>query len=127
MIAESPAALPPEQQPSAAMIEPVVVDPGPDRRRRWSPIAVAIWVLFAAGLALFIAFARVPIEAGWRHGRSMRVLDIWSLFTLELVQVAPWITPALATGAGLVVLAGALICLWLAMSVAGASSSERPD
>lgn len=96
--------------------------------RRWSPAAVVIWLLFAGGITPFIAFARVPIAAGWRQGRSMRVVDIWSLFTLELAQVAgPLITPALATGLVLLVLAGSLLCLWLAMAVTSDETSERPD
>lgn len=91
-------------------------------------MAAAIWLLFAAGLTLFILFARVPIEAGWRQGRSMSVVDIWSLFTLELAQVAgPLVTPALVTGLVVVVLAGSLLCLWLAMTVTWDETSERPD
>lgn len=97
-------------------------------KRRWSPVAVAIWVLFALGTVLFIALARVPIAAGWRRGRSMQVLEIWRLFTLEVAQVAgPFVTPALATALILVVLGSALLGLWLAMSVTTESTTEKPD
>jgi hypothetical protein len=96
--------------------------------RRWSAIAVVIWLLFAVGLVVFITVARVPIAAGWREGRSMRVLDIWSLVALELAQVAgPLVTPALATALVLVILGGSLLCLWLAMSVTNDDTVERPD
>ena len=97
-------------------------------RRRWSPVALVSWALFALGLVLFIAVARVPIAAGWRRGRSMQVQEIWRLFTLEAAEVAgPLVTPALVTALILIVLAGALLGLWLAMSVTTDSTVEQPD
>lgn len=96
--------------------------------RRVAAIAVMIWLVFAAGLVAFIAFARVPLEAGWRQGRSMRVLDIWSLFVTELTAVAgPLVTPALITGIVMVVLAGSLLCLWLALNATSDPVPDQPD
>lgn len=128
MIVESPSALSDEPTLATPAGEEVGTDPGLAPARSWSPVAAVIWLLLAGGIILFIAFARVPIAAGWRQGRSMRVVDIWSLFTLELAQVAgPLVTPALATGLVLLVLAGSMICLWLAMSVTSDETSERSD
>ena len=126
---DSTATLP--HAPAPAAPEPEVATPGREvveSPRRWSPVAVGIWLLSAIGLILFIAFARVPIEAGWRIGRSLRVTEIWRLFTLELAQVAgPLVTPALVTTLVILVLAGALLGLWLAMAVLTDDTVQRPD
>ena len=130
MIVESPPAPADESTPSAPVSADVATDTHPASAPRWSAVVVVVvvWLLFAGGITLFIAFARVPIAAGWRQGRSMRVVDIWSLFTLELAQVAgPLIIPALVTGLVLLVLAGSLLCLWLAMAVTSDETSERAD
>src|SRR5688572_4296217 len=98
MVAESPPVLTDEPTTETPMSDEPAVERELAPVRRWSRAAVVIWLVFTVGMTLFIAFARVPIAAGWRQGRSMRVVDIWSLFTLELAQVAgPLVTPALAT------------------------------
>lgn len=113
---------------AAPTAEPTTATEASTARRVVSPVAVAIWVLFAVGITLFIAVGRVPIEAGWRAGRTMSVRDIWSLFTVELAQVVgPWLSPVLITVVVLLTLAGALVCLWLAMQVRDEPPSERPD
>ncbi|MBA2519475.1 MAG: hypothetical protein H0V24_07400 [Chloroflexia bacterium] len=96
---------------------------------RWRlSVARAIWALGAVGLVAFIAFARVPIAAGWRQGRSLRVIDIWSLFVREVTVVAgPFVTAALATALAIIILAGCLIGLWLAMSVTNDSLLDQSD
>lgn len=128
MIAESPSALADEPTTVTAVSDEPAVERELAPARRRSRAAVLIWLLFAVGITLFIAIARVPIAAGWRQGRSMRVVDIWSLFTLELAQVAgPLVTPALATGVVLLVLAGSMLCLWLAMAVTSDDLPEGPD
>jgi hypothetical protein len=128
MVADSPPVLIEEPTTETPMSD----EPADERElapvRRWSRAAVVIWLVFAVGMTLFIAFARVPIAAGWRQGRSMRVVDIWSLFTLELSQVAgPLITPALATALVILVLAGSLLCVWVAMAVTSDDLPEGPD
>src|SRR3712207_6396633 len=113
------------QVPEQATVSPVTAE---RPRRQGSPVALASWVLFALGMVLFVAVARVPISAGWRRGRSMPVQEIWRLFTLEVAQVAgPLVTPALVTALILIVLAAALLGLWLAMSVPTDSTVEQPD
>ncbi|MDQ3694228.1 MAG: hypothetical protein M3464_11440 [Chloroflexota bacterium] len=91
-------------------------------------VARGIWALAAVGLVAFIAFARVPIAAGWRQGRSLRVTDIWSFFIREVTVVAgPFVTAALVTALVIIILAGCLIGLWLAMSVTTDSSRDQSD
>ncbi len=129
MVSEAPTVLADEEQVAAApTAEPTTATEASTARRVVSPVAVAIWVLFAVGITLFIAVGRVPIEAGWRAGRTMSVRDIWSLFTVELAQVVgPWLSPVLITVVVLLTLVGALVCLWLAMQVRDEPPSERPD
>lgn len=128
MVAESPPVLADEPTTVTPMSDEPAVERDLAHVRHRSRAAVVIWLLFAVGITLFIALARVPIAAGWRQGRSMRVVDIWSLFTLELAQVAgPLVTPALATGLVLLVLAGSMLCLWLAMAVTSDDLPEVPD
>jgi hypothetical protein len=125
---ELPAALVTEQVTESAVAERSAHEQPRVAARRWSPAAVVVWAIFAGGLLAFIVFARVPIAAGWRQGRSMRVLDIWSLFVHEVsVVAAPFVTPGLITALVVVVLAGSLVGLWLAMSVTSNSPADRPD
>lgn len=128
MAAEMPVTITSEQSP----IEPVSLEPVTTKRpaavRQQSLVAAVIWLVFAVGLIAFVAFARVPIAAGWRQGRSLRVLDIWSLFVREVTVVAgPFVTPALITALVIAVLAGSLVCLWLAMAVTSNRHQDRPD
>lgn len=128
MISEAPTALAEEERVAVPAAEAVAAAEATPAQRGWSPVAVAIWLVFAVGITLFIAVGRVPIEAGWRAGRTMSVREIWSLFTLELAQVVgPWLSPVLITGVVLLALAGALVCLWLAMRVTDEPPAERPD
>jgi hypothetical protein len=128
MISEAPTVLADEERVVVPAAEPVAEREVIPARRAWSPAAIAIWLLFALGITLFIAAGRVPIEAGWRAGRTMSVREIWSLFTLELAQVVgPWLSPVLITGIVLLVLVGSLVCLWLAMRVTDEPPAERPD
>jgi hypothetical protein len=100
----------------------------PAPKRRLVPAALIIWLLFLVATVLFVPFARVLIEAGWRNGRSMRVIEIWRLYTLDLALVAgPLVTPALATVLVLVILGGSLLGLWLALSVKSDHTVARPD
>jgi hypothetical protein len=128
MVTEATTVLADEERVVVSAAEPVAEHEVTPDRRAWSPAAMAIWLLFALGITLFIAAGRVPIEAGWRAGRTMSVQEIWSLFTLELAQVVgPWLSPVLITGIVLLVLVGSLVCLWLAMQVTDESPAERPD
>lgn len=128
MVVESAPAHADESTLVVPVSEDAATEPDLAPTRRWSPASIVIWLLFAGGIIIFVAFARVPIAAGWRQGRSMRVVDIWSLFTLELAQVAgPLVTPALVTGLVLLVFAASMICLWLAMAVTSDKTSERSD
>ncbi len=125
---ESTATLPQEETRTAPAPEPAAEEAIAVPKRRRAPVALLIWVLFAVGTVLFVVFARVPIEAGWRNGRSMRVLDLWRLYSLDLAQVAgPRVTPALAAALDLVILGGSLLGLWLAMSVSSDDTVGRPD
>lgn len=127
MAADAPVTFVPEQTTEVVAEERAVREERATTKR-WSPVAVVIWAMFAAGLVLFVAFARVPIAAGWRQGRSMSVLDIWSLFVSEVAMVAgPFVTPSLITALVVVILAGSLVCLWLAMTVTSERQQDRPD
>lgn len=128
MAAEVPVTITSEQSPVASVSVDTVSDERPAVARRRSRVAAVIWLVFAVGLIAFVAFARVPIAAGWRQGRSLRVLDTWSLFVREVTVVAgPFVTPALITALVIAVLAGSLLCLWLAMAVTSNRPQDRPD
>lgn len=128
MAAEVPVTITSEQSPVASVSPGTVTDERPAVARPRPVVAAVIWLVCAVGLIAFVAFARVPIAAGWRQGRSLRVLDIWSLFVRELTVVAgPFVTPALITALVIAVLAGSLLCLWLAMAVTSNRHQDRPD
>lgn len=127
MISDAPTAIADDERGAAPAAEAAAAPDATRVRRGWTPVEVAIWVLFAVGITLFVAVGRVPIEAGWRAGRTMSVREIWSLFTVELAQVVgPWLSPVLITAIVVLTLAGSLVCLWLAMRVGDEPPPERP-
>ena len=97
-----------------------------ERRVRW--LAIGLTLAAAVALVSFIAWARVPVGAGWREGRALRVRKIWTLFTHEVAAVAgTWLSTALITGLVVVLLAGCVVGLYLAMTVRDERSGARAE
>lgn len=86
------------------------------RRRRGAAIA---WGLGVAGLALFLALGSASVQVGSRvrFRRSLPLADVWSRFVDELADggAATLVSIGLY-GAAALVLVGAAIGLWLALT-----------
>ena len=90
--------------------------------------ATIVWLAATVGFALFLAFGSVTLESGRLAGRTMRIAEVWRRLGDALPEVGhATLLRVVFYGATAVVLAGAGLGFWLALTATGEPVPLEPS
>ena len=118
----------PSIAPAAVPDQPVERVQTPARERPRLRGVTVVWLAATVGFALFLAFGSVTLESGRLAGRTMRVAEVWRRLGDALPEVGhATLLRVVFYGAIAVVLAGAVLGLWLALTATGEPAPLEPS
>jgi hypothetical protein len=90
--------------------------------------ALILWLVAAAGLALFVTVGSIPYQPSLGSGRTLSVPDVWRRFGQDLPPLGHGtLLRAAVYGTLVLVLAAALIGLWLALTAVNPAAPEPSE